>query len=184
MKLSRILPLVFGSAAGILASIASPAQALVVNVNVGGTSYDVTTVTGRFTDLQTQLQSQVWWQNQNLATNFANAVGSSYGLINYYGYGGPFFAYSTEQNFATLGSNNRAFVDFGSGGSVQTIFWDVNDSAVYAIATQATPVPFNISGGATIPTVGSLFALALMRKAKKSMALKNRNANSVSTTIS
>ncbi len=33
-------------------------------------------------------------------------------------------------------------------------------------------VPFDIPGGATIPTVGSLFALGLMRKAKQRMALK------------
>ncbi|MFM2063349.1 MAG: hypothetical protein RLZZ507_3019 [Cyanobacteriota bacterium] len=50
-------------------------------------------------------------------------------------------------------------------------------------ASGATPVPFDIPGGATIPTVGSLFALTLMRKAKKRMALKTSITSSVEKAI-
>ncbi|RUS98283.1 hypothetical protein DSM107003_13710 [Trichormus variabilis SAG 1403-4b] len=54
----------------------------------------------------------------------------------------------------------------------------------YSQISAPTAVPFDIPGGATIPTVGSLFALALMRKAKKSIASKNRIANPVNTVVS
>ncbi|WP_143046363.1 hypothetical protein [Trichormus sp. NMC-1] len=53
-----------------------------------------------------------------------------------------------------------------------------------AVATEVVPVPFDIPGGATIPVAGSLLALGAMRKVKKSIALKTRIANPVTTTVS
>ncbi|MBD2567702.1 hypothetical protein [Anabaena lutea] len=51
-------------------------------------------------------------------------------------------------------------------------------------ASASAAVPFDIPGGATIPTVGSLFALALMRKAKKRLAAKTLVVNPVETVVS
>ncbi len=51
--------------------------------------------------------------------------------------------------------------------------------------TLTSNVPFNIPGGATIPTFGSLLALGAMRKARKSMvASKTPIANPVCETVS
>lgn len=57
MKLLSLLPLVVGTASAILAST-SPASAL--TFNVGGTSYDITTVTDTSANLSSQLQSTPW----------------------------------------------------------------------------------------------------------------------------
>lgn len=46
-----------------------------------------------------------------------------------------------------------------------------------------TSVPFDIPGGATIPTVGSLLALGVMRQVKKKMAAKSIVANPVRETV-
>ncbi|MBD2569571.1 hypothetical protein [Anabaena lutea] len=65
--------------------------------------------------------------------------------------------------------------------------FNFNAGPIQSITFTASPtaaVPFNIPGGATIPTVGSLFALALMRKAKKSLASKTPIANPVETVVS
>ncbi|WP_413171632.1 hypothetical protein [Anabaena azotica] len=172
MKLSRILPLVVGTAAaGILASSASPAQALVFNV--GGTNYDVTTVTGTYNDLATTLQSQVWWGNSALAQQFAQTVNIQLGLPNI-SEASPFFAYGE-----TSGEPN---IWYFSDEILQTQL-QAGTEWTYATATPDASVPFDIPGGATMPTVGSLFALALMRKVKKSIASKTHIANPVTTTV-
>ncbi len=50
--------------------------------------------------------------------------------------------------------------------------------------TDGVSVPFDIPGGATIPTVGSLFVLGLMRQAKKRLALKSQVVSRVETVAS
>ncbi|MEA5578944.1 hypothetical protein [Anabaena sp. UHCC 0451] len=172
MKISQILPLVVGSAAaGILASI-SPAQALVFNI--GGTNYDVTTVTGSSLSLSPLLTSQVWWGNSSLASSFAGTVGSALGSPNISGAGGPFFFYDVSVlPFSAWFDTTTSSVQNGIQGAGST----------YAIATQSTPVPFDIPGGATIPTVGSLLALGAMRKVKKRLAAKTLVVNPVETVV-
>ena len=57
--------------------------------------------------------------------------------------------------------------------------------AVFSInPTEATPVPFDIPGGATIPAVGGLLALGLMRKARKSLASNTRVSKPMSEIVS
>ncbi|NET70321.1 MAG: hypothetical protein F6K62_04705 [Sphaerospermopsis sp. SIO1G2] len=48
-----------------------------------------------------------------------------------------------------------------------------------ANGSSISSVPFDIPGGATIPTVGSLFALGLMRQMKKKMAARNITSNPI-----
>ncbi|MEH2363004.1 hypothetical protein [Nostoc sp.] len=50
--------------------------------------------------------------------------------------------------------------------------------------TEATAVPFDIPGGATIPAVGGLLALGLMRKARKSLASNTRFSEPISEMVS
>jgi hypothetical protein len=184
MKLSRILPLVVGTATvGILASSASPAQALLVTVN--GTDYNVSTVTQSYNQNPGLLQSQPWWGSQSLATQFATQVGLAFGSPNSFGiFGnrGPLFAYNASPTDSPTEVFTSAF-DFMVGAQERTV--NPQTTYVFAIATEATPtpIPFDIPGGATIPTVGSLFALALMRQARKSIASKNRIANTVTTKV-
>ncbi|MEA5576932.1 hypothetical protein [Anabaena sp. UHCC 0451] len=171
MNLSHLLPLLVGSAvAGVLASM-SPAQALVFNV--GGTDYEVTTQTGTFLDLSTTLQQNPWWGNGAIASDAA--IGSSSLGVNEF-FQGPIFAYSVfDQGSAVAGYYENTF----GGVAIGDIGVLAADVQVYAVATAATPVPFDIPGGATIPTVGSLIALGAMRKVKKSLALKTRIAETI-----
>ncbi|MBD2566446.1 hypothetical protein [Anabaena lutea] len=174
MKISPFLPLVVGSAAGILASSAFPAQALVFNV--GGTDYDITTTTDTYDNISSTLQSQPWWGISNLADQLAQAVGTQLGTPNTDDEGdpvSPLFAY----NFPD--PDNLVNGYYSPATNTFTIFSDTP----YTYAIVSTPVPFDIPGGATIPTVGSLFALALMRTAKKRMAFKTAEST-ISTVIS
>lgn len=107
---SRLSAKVAGAAVGaVMAGLMladSQAQALSVNVNVGGMDYEVTTFVGRYNDNpgifnQTDMP---WWGNQLLAEQFAAAVGtrSSFGTPNNpsVGAGGPLFAFSlTNRGF-------------------------------------------------------------------------------------
>jgi hypothetical protein len=176
MKISRFLPLVVGSAAAILASIASPARAIVFNV--GGTNYDITTVTDTGANLSSQLQSTPWWGTGASNTiNFVNAVGSTFGFPNTGGGGTvrtPYFAYQFQSIFF-----DNIFITQGSG--LGSVVQNPNTVATYAIIT---PVPFE-TGGATIPiAVSSLIALGALRKAKQTIALKTRVADSIKTVVS
>ena len=49
-------------------------------VNVGGSNYDVTTVSGTFDDLQATLSTQPWFGNSSQAYAFANAVSDGLGF--------------------------------------------------------------------------------------------------------
>ncbi|MBD2140669.1 hypothetical protein H6F39_04565 [Anabaena sp. FACHB-1250] len=63
--LSRLLPLVVGSAAAGVLALMSPAKAVVLTVN--GTPYDVTTIQGTYLDNQDRIKSTPWWDDQNAA---------------------------------------------------------------------------------------------------------------------
>ena len=62
--------------------------------NVDGTDYRVTTMTDTFTNLNTmmELENQVWWDNQDLANEFAETVLDAFGTPNF-GEDGPYFAW-------------------------------------------------------------------------------------------
>ena len=65
------------------------ARALVVNV--GGSNYDVTTISGTYDSLLPTLSTQPWFGNSTLAASFRNAVWDGMGLPNL-GLYGPAFA--------------------------------------------------------------------------------------------
>ncbi|MBO1051358.1 MAG: hypothetical protein HEQ25_09525 [Dolichospermum sp. DET73] len=181
MKLSQILPLVLGSAvAGVVVSM-SPAQAIIFNVN--GTDYDVTTVTTSYNADSTLLQSQPWWGNATLASQFASTV--QQGLPGSFSSSGPFFAYS-----ATLASGpGFTFTQVGSYEYIsianpQVVTRGVNSSfsGVYATATVATPVPWDTTPGAMLPTIPILALMYRWKQSRKRIALKS-NDNAASTVV-
>jgi hypothetical protein len=114
---------------------AQPQAAQAAIFTVGGTQYDITTVTGTFNDLSSTLTNPAtapWWGNANLARSFAFKVELRLG-IKTYGFGGPIFAWKEDR--AVFGSFAA------SGGEVLVdVFCNTCEQYVYATAT-ATPVP-------------------------------------------
>lgn len=81
-----------------------------------------------------------------------------------------------EAPIFTLGNKVRFAYSAVSTGSGNIAVGNFLDGASFGVGVGTTPVPFDIPGGATIPTVGSLFALGAMRIVKKKMALKATSA--------
>ncbi len=67
-----------------------PAHAISITSSVG--VYEVTTVRGTGTSLETLLRDQIWWGDPTLAEEFALKVGGQLGFGNPFGTG-PYFAY-------------------------------------------------------------------------------------------
>ncbi|WP_143046518.1 hypothetical protein, partial [Trichormus sp. NMC-1] len=161
MKLSRILPLVVGGAvAGIVISSASPAQALTYNWNYTGLS----NTSGTFD------------QTGGTITSFTGTVGGTAitGLLpigTIIGGAGVDNLFPLTGRGVGFSTASDTFAIYFSGG-LTSIWQEGLEDIIGTGVFNATPVPFDIPGGATIPTVGSLFALGLMRKAKKRLAAK------------
>jgi hypothetical protein len=198
----QLLPLVISAAAGMAGVVGSlsPAMALVVNLN--GQDYTISTVQGTWTSLRTTLIQNVWWGNSSLAQTATNAVATEFGTPNtvntFFGPAsvGPFFAWDDNVS-STTGLPTSVSTFTYVGGSAQAFAPAVDQDFTWALATlvedngggdnggggDPTAVPFDIPGGATIPTMGGLFALGLMRQAKKKIALKNSLSKSVTHTV-
>jgi hypothetical protein len=193
MKLSHILPLVVGSAAaGILAST-SPAHALDFNFNftgndgntVGGTIYGLednatsaasdVVVTSASNTLHSVVGSVFQFQS-NTTNLFSNSFTVSNGVLT-----NASFDIRKEGLSLLLGNNSLGW-NFYYTTDLSTANYNGFSGAIYSPA--AATVPFDIPGGATIPSVGALLALGAMRKARKSIASKTRLANPVCASVS
>ncbi|MBD2295105.1 hypothetical protein H6G06_16860 [Anabaena sphaerica FACHB-251] len=183
MKLSRIMPLVVGGAvAGVVVSSASPAQALdfnfsftndpglgSVNGTVEGTIYGLI---DNATSSATGIIVTSYPAGLNLpATPFSpfslgNETSNSFEVLN---------GVLVNANLRIIGSNFQFSLNDSEGvnGLVGISSSTYNNGGFAGATYTSAAVPFDIPGGATIPTVGSLFALGLMRKVKKRMALKS-----------
>jgi hypothetical protein len=187
MKLSYILPLVVGSAAaGVLAST-SPAHALDFNFNFTGNNG---TVSGTIYGLQNNTTSSA-------SDITINSTSNPFQL-----YHGSIYNTSLNSNFTTFSNSftvsNGQITSANFSFTSTQVFLTLNSQTPYynyqnnAVATNtsnityssATPVPFDIPGGATIPSVGALLALGAMRKSRKSVASKTRLANPVTAMVS
>ena len=58
-----------------VAFVANPAQAATFTASINGTDYNITTVTGSYNSLKTQLEATPWWNNQSLASSVALNLG-------------------------------------------------------------------------------------------------------------
>jgi hypothetical protein len=194
-----------GAVAGMVVSGASPAQALEFVTN-GNFDSDITGWTSSGWNRGTQA---AWvTTGNNSASNPANISQTISGLVVGQTYNFSFDyqgGSSTSGIIATLGSTTLAsviinnfvndFTTFSNSfvasqtsatlnfqGYSEGLFSSISLDNV-SLTDAATPVPFDIPGGATIPTVGSLFALGLMRQAKKRLALKKLVVNSGETVV-
>lgn len=129
----------FALAAGLVVATSSMAKADVI-VTVGGTQYDVTTVTGTFASLASQLESTPWWNDATNATSFANAVGSQLGFPNaVFGdvsNSGPWFAYGIQSNHV----NTLFEHSFNGSTNLAPVTNSLSLSGTYAVIA-AAPVP-------------------------------------------
>ncbi len=77
---------------------ANSANAVLISASIG--TFEVTTIEGKFEDFS-QLTSQVWWGDADLASEFASLVGTSLGgNISGNSALGPFFAFRTFFNLS------------------------------------------------------------------------------------
>ena len=136
-----------------------PAWACAVSITITGEgsadgTWDVTTATGTFNTLQSQLETQEWWGNSSLAGIFAGQVGSSLGSPNnVYGNNyGPFFAYAYDGGVDLAYFFYGKVVDAPSG-------WNPTNSWTWATATRVPDT------GSTAALLGaSVVALAFARR--------------------
>jgi hypothetical protein len=161
---------------------AKPSQAATFTVNVGGTDYDITTITGSYVGNASLLQSQVWWNDTQLAFNFANAVNLNLGLpiLGLFPTAvGPLFAYASN---TPHWNGSDYWVEFFTARATpegQGLFttpngavWD-QANVTYAIASAvnpaAVPEPLTILGAMTAAGFGVGFKrkLAESQKDKK-----------------
>ena len=117
-------------------------------------TWDVTTATGTFNTLQSQLETQEWWGNSSLAGIFAGQVGSLLGSPNnVYGDNyGPFCAYAYD------GGVDLAYFFYGKAVDAPT-GWNPTDSWTWATATRVPDT------GSTAALLGAgIVALAFARR--------------------
>jgi hypothetical protein len=195
MKLSRILPLVVGGAvAGIVVGSASPAQALDWNWSYTGTAINAS---GTFTTNDTPDGSgfytiaAITGTRNSIAITGLSAPGGLGGNDNLISQSSPYltfngFTYSWNGSFVNVYDNGGGVWREGVGSLNTGSTFNISSGPknVTFTASASAAVPFDIPGGATIPTVGSLFALGLMRQAKKRLAVKTFVVNPVETVVS
>ena len=136
-----------------------PAWACAVSITINGEgssdgTWDVTTATGTFNALQSQLETQEWWGNSSLAGIFVGQVGSSLGSPNnvYGSQFGPFFAYANDDNVSLAYFNGSNVVDSPSS-------WNPIHSWTWATATRVPDT------GSTAALLGlGVAALAFARR--------------------
>lgn len=101
-------------------------------MDVRGVAYDVTTISGSFTDLIATLEQQVWYGDQDLAFELATTVAPQLGDVN--GGAGAIFA------FDELSGDVRAALYFFGSGLTSIAPISASNTFVYAIASKATAV--------------------------------------------
>ena len=133
------------------------ARALVVNV--GGSDYDVTTVAGKYSDLQATLSTQPWFGNATLAQTFANTVFDGLGSGD-----GPVFAYGVfTQVFNPIISLDFAQGYFYDAAFTNTYYVEayVEDAYTYAKAQLQPPVS-SVPG--PLPLFGAMAGFGMSRR--------------------
>ncbi|MEM7304795.1 MAG: hypothetical protein AAF372_04645 [Pseudomonadota bacterium] len=135
-------------------------HALIVNTSVG--VFDVTAVEGSFSEFESLLTVQPWWDNSSLAIEFAvesATAGIGYPNNTERGIEGPWFAFEIQDTVIT----NVGVCKLESMDCVSTIQANtINRSGIYAIAT---PIPLPAAAWLFITGV---FGLAFnLRKTNK-----------------
>jgi len=176
---SRILPLVLGSAAVVLASNA-PARALTWNWSVadssGGSGSGTFTTTGTTAIANTQYTVTGVTGTYNGQT-LSSTPGTYLGPDNILEWDGS-SGFLTDHNGITVNGTSNDLNIYSTSAStttfdpINTVIYSTNFSKYSLTSANLTPVsssavPFEVPSGATIPALGSLLTLGVMRKARK-----------------
>ncbi len=172
MKLSQILPLVVGSAvAGVVVSM-SPAQALTWNWNYTGTGV---TASGTFTTTDTPVGGYYTVQGITGTRNSKTITG----LVPA-GSGNSKVYLNNDLLFSGTGFTGNGISYYVSGvpyaqvnlsvfsGSV----YDMTGSSTTQVSFSATPVPFDTTPGAILPTIPILALMYRWKQSRSRIALK------------
>lgn len=144
-----------------ISTMATVSHAATFSVN--GTDWDITTFPGSFENNEALLVSQVWYGNEALAQDFANAVGLSLGVLTANSNLGPLFAFDDPSGpLLSAASVRVSTLIAGSFGVVET-----SVSAEYAIATVVPPVSTVPLPAGGLLLVSGLAGIAGLRRRKK-----------------
>ena len=177
--MNRVMSFMIGSTAALLASNATPATAITINLN--GNQYKVTTITGYYNSVESRLKATPWWLSRELATQSAEQVGTFFGLPN--DSEGPYFAY----NSFPVPGNGPSSMTYYSGGIAEEETYPKDSSYHTMTWAVATPVPFEYDGMVLpVASFGFLLALGVKRKldTKKFIASPTTSVNPVDSTVS
>jgi hypothetical protein len=120
--------------------VATPGFSAPILVNTSAGSFEVDVLPlDSFDDLKETLDDQVWWDDQALAREFANAVGDSLGLLNFpfqsSPVNGPLFATGGPN---TSGNSVGCWWSSSANGVVCSPFAATNTDVYHAFATAVT----------------------------------------------
>lgn len=178
--MNRVMSFIVGSAAALLASNATPATAITINLN--DKQYNVTTIEGYYNSVESKLKSTPWWSSQALATEAAQQVGLSFELPN--DSEGPYFAYNS---FPDLGNGPSSMTWWtGTQGVTEDETYPKDSSYHTMTWAYAAAVPFEYDGMVLpIATFGFLLALGVKRKldTRKSIAYPPIIVNQVDSQV-
>lgn len=158
----------FGTIAA-LALTLSTAVASAAVVSFHGTDYDLTTVTGKFSDLDdasivdgTRLSDQVWWESQSTAAAFATLLADALGYPNNGNSFGPYFAYTATSTSVSAGFERSTTCS--RCGS--TIFFSPTSITTFAVVAPSQ-VPLPAGSLLLISGLGAAAGLHARKKSKR-----------------
>lgn len=157
-------------AAGVVTALPEAAHAATVSTTYG----DITTITGTYLELSSQLEAQPWYQELLDANQIATEVGVGFNVTpNQSGNFefGPFFA------TRLIGGGSVASVQTLRGKSLTTgiapndvVGFSVADNVKYTWAVQATSVPTPIPTPALLPGLIGMGVAALRKRKQEAEA--------------
>ena len=154
-----------------LTLISTSAQAAVFNVN--GTDYDMTTIDGSYNELFSQLSNQVWFNDENLAQDFAATVQLSLGDP-YPNSDGSFLGilFANANSRVSLFKNTDKTTLSASISSINEYTWAIAEKVDTEINQgQSVPEPLTILGAGT----AILFGTRFKQKLNQSKTKKQKN---------
>ena len=154
---------------GLVASVAvavSPAQASTFTYN--GTNYDITTVTGSYGSLSSQLSSTPWYNDFNLASGLLGVVKTSLGTPNTGDLDteSPYFV--SLYTFSP-GNTFPLALSYSTGGTTSSSGVSPGMSGTFAVGSvaSAVPEPLTILGAVTAAGFGAGFKRKLAKSQKQ-----------------